>query len=160
MLSLTGKSVWFSLAQRSLLSILDSVFKHCGAPILDEKAFPSINDIEELRHLSELLPLACVDLRSECSSIIIATNASNLAGAVVCTTASASAAKDLYAAFIQDVPKGNSPPDVTTPTGQAYITKLHHLIASSKWTTAFVHKWKRKEHIFCLEASILASSIQ
>ena len=160
LLSLTGKCVWFSLAQRPLLAIFDSIFNYHEEPILDKPAHPTDKDIAELNLLSNLLPLAVINLKTPWAPIIIATDASEHAGAVVYTTVSPEVAKDIYTAFLTAIPKGNMPPDPQSSAGLAYINKLKRAARNASWTTAFVHKWKRKEHISCLESSILASSLQ
>ena len=160
LLSLTGKTIWFSLVQRPLLALLDSIFRYSEESLLDKPAYPSEGDMSELQQLSRLLPLACIDLRASWSPIIIATDASTVAGAVVYCETSPSTARLLYDFFLRAVPKGNLPPDPATAEGSAYICALRRVITSATWTTAFVHKWKYEEHISGLEASIIALSMQ
>ena len=159
LMTLTGKVIWYSLSQRPLLSCLDSIFRHHQSKHLDLPAHPSREEILELRRLSMLLPLAHINLRLPWSRLIISTDASGRAGAVVYASVQPHEARALYAAFLKAVPKGNRPPDPDSQAGKAYILQLQRLVEQARWTTAYAHKWRRQEHIGCLEASIPASSL-
>ena len=160
LLSITGKLIWFSLALRPLLAILDKIFRHNETKVLDDRAFPTERELNELCRLSQLLPLAAFNLRTPWSSTIVATDASESGYAVVYTTVQPSLAQRLYTLFLRAVPHGNQPPPQNNSKSLDYLSLLTNTVQNNSWKTAFRHKWQRVEHISSLEASAIASSPQ
>ena len=160
LLTLIGKAIWFSLARRPLLSTLDAIFRHHENVRMQALAMPNERELRELRTLATLLPLSQVSLKLPWSPIIIAVDASLLGGAVVYTTTTSQMAMHLYRMFLQAAPHGNTVPNVHSNEGSAYLKELQAMIKQSKWITAYTHRWRWKEHIASLEASILSSSIE
>ena len=160
LLAIIGKTIWYSLSSRPLLALLNAVFRHNESPSLSAAALPSADELRELTQISTLLPLSCVNLRLPWANIVIATDASLVAGAVVYATIPPLLARDVYIAFIKANPKGNFPPDPLSRYGRLYYDLLEKTVNQLSWTTAYSHIWRREEHINGLEASILASSVQ
>ena len=160
LLTLLGKAIWLSLARRPLLSTLDTIFRHRQTTDIESPANLQNAEWQELIDLTNLPPLAQVNLRLPWSHFVLATDASLQGGAVVYTLTSATTAMRIYDAILKASPNGNMPPSVSNPLGSAYYDMLSAFSKRSKWVVAYSHRWKREEHIAKLEASILTSALQ
>ena len=158
-LAIVGKLIWFALAKRPLLSILQDTFA-LNDQLLDHFAKMTPSMERELHTLASLLPLSFVDMGAEWTNMIIATDASETAGAVVYGTIDPTIARNLFATFLRASSNGNTAPTIHSEEGRAYIALLEHVTTTVQWITAFTHRWTRREHISGLEASILALSSQ
>lgn len=123
---------------------------------------PSLNSIisvpskarKEITIAADLLPLSRVSLTLHFAPLILATDASQLAGAVVITTAEAQEMHALYDLYLSSQANG-------TPTSNdAYISELRRRVSRSKWRTVWQHRWRKQEHINVLESAAIVAAIQ
>lgn len=154
-----GKVIWMTIIHRSLLSIFNNVFQVAAKDEHNYLTPAAINEKSkrELFMISSLLPLAYVDLSCPISSFCIAFDASLVAGAVVWTCITPELAWSVWgdAQQRQQTNQSIQLHNTTIPTS----SPLDRLLRS-KWNTAFVHKWRKLEHINGLEAAAAVMALE
>ncbi|KAI0558954.1 hypothetical protein FGB62_177g010 [Gracilaria domingensis] len=137
--SLVGRIVWIALGLRPLLSVLYRTFQYLQAPNeLSNELEASVK--REICMICRLLPFSHIRLTRGFWHRIIAFDASPVAGAVVYTDVDV---QELQLLLQRLSGKFRDPTDCKT---------IVQFVCSRKWTTAFVHRWRRQEHINALEA--------
>ena len=140
-----GKLLWFATLNRPLLACTHRLF-YSDKSLLPNLPICKPNACKrELQTLTALLPLACVDLNLPLCPIIVAFDASQIAGAVTYAHAPSGLATKLWNAaqkvrFSQEIPTHEQLQEVT------------EAINGCQWQLAFVHYWRKEEHINSLEA--------
>ena len=141
---ITGKLVWFAMLNRPRLACTQRIFSaaHSTQPPIFQQSTASKR---ELRTLAALLLFARVDARLPLCEIIVAFDASQTAGAVTFAYAPPKLVERLWNAAQKA--RYDRHRDASSQLYEAEAIK------QCTWKLAFVHYWKKSEHINCLEAS-------
>lgn len=138
--STVGKLLWIALECRPLMSILYRTFQYLEEPAKVNGSI-QLAMVRELTLLGRLLPFAGIRLNRGYWNRIIFFDASEKAGAVVY--------RDVPLPYIWELAS------ISFKRGSESSNEkkaLSRFVQEKMWRRAFVHKWRRNEHINALEA--------
>ena len=140
-----GRLVWIAIINRPLLAYMKRVFSSGSE---NKSHVIQVKDVwkRELRTLFPLLSLAAVNINMPISTLVIAFDASLLAGAVTKTFVDNAFAHALWTAAQSTRCSSTLPQNHEMP-----IVKL--LANGYPWTKLLSHQWIKEEHINGLEAA-------
>ena len=151
--STVGRMVWICLRCRPLRSILYRIFQYLQEP---SRCTPSLRNAvrRELAITANLGLYSCIKIRRAIWTRLIAFDACNTVGAVVYSDVTEETVSNLIKVSQMYDSRPFPSPLSSTAYGalQKDISYFQELIGKITMKTAFVHHWRRSEHINALEA--------
>ena len=161
-----GNLLWHALGLRPLLSIFSRTFVMIEWSVRNEPTSTEIQAVrQELLTIRTLCPRKLF-LSPPTLKTVVELDASMTAGAVAYTTAHANEVEALLEAYQNQCARRKKDCKLSKllelglPFLPSYTKSVSNFILTRRWTTAFTHIWRRKEHINALEMASAVLALQ